>query len=281
MVASSPAPPNHTWDKVPGGWLAASGAWLMSRCHLSPGHDDGGGRVLLPNCILLVHTPHYCRLASVHQSHSNNGVSRKLPLSGYQICYIEWFLPQNLVISGYSYLHRSPKLINIRLILNPRKDKTQDFPFHAVSPFSRVSMENSSILSLGQFCDGAIRKNYKLILWGKKLKMNKTTERIFPRGPLLDRKDCKGWGGNKSQLVELVELDKWNSENEWLCYILMEDRISIFQFAHSTLIYVFTLIWSDRTSIYVLVWPWHHLPWVSFDNQINATFRNSDMRLSA
>lgn len=156
-------------------------------------------------------------------------------------------------------------------------------PFHFIQfpPFTRVSMENSFILSLGQFCDGAIRKNYKLILWGKKLKMNKTTGRIFPRGPLLDRGDCKGWGGNKSRLLLLVKLDKWNSENEWFCYILMEDRISIFQFAHSTLIYVFTLIWSDLTSIYVLGWPWHHLPWVSFDNQIIARFRNFDTRLSA
>ena len=163
------------------------------------------------------------------------------------------------------------------------KDKTWKhwifFPHHIVSPFIRVSMENSSILSLGQFCDGAIRKNYKLILWGKKLKMNKTTGRIFPRGPLLHRGDCRGWDGNNSQLV-LVWL-KTNSQNEWFCYILMEDRISIFQFAHSTLIYVFTLIWSDRTCIYVLGWPWHHLPWVSFDNQINVTFRNFDTRLSA
>ena len=61
-------------------------------------------------------------------------------------------------------------------------------------------MENSSILSFGQFCDGAIRKNYKLILWGKKLKMNKTTGRIFPRGPLLHRGDCRGWDGNNSHL---------------------------------------------------------------------------------
>ena len=101
----------------------------------------------------------------------------------------------------------------------------------------------------------------------QKIEDEQNNGRNLSPGTTFTPRRLQRWDGKKRWRWS-YSISKWERANIGFCYILMEVIYPCFQLAHTTLIYVFTLIWSDPTNIYVRCWPWHQLSSLEWESQI-------------